>query len=433
MPDWTAHPLWQEAEHEARCLTLGSDEARGPINAAVAAAKAGFDETVVIGGPPCQAYSLVGRARNRGIQGYKAEDDHRHFLFREYIAVLRALHPAVFVMENVTGMLSSTVGGKHVFEMVMEDLRSLGGEAGELYELFPLSPRTLLGDTPQDFIVHAEEHGVPQRRHRVIIVGIRRDVASEWRRRENKNAHGLLKPRPTTTVRQVLAGLPPLRSGLSREIDNEREWMSARAITASFLSNLPGRESIPEAVADALKKLPMQMNSTKSLSRTSDAAIQEQAGAPQDLIRFLTKAGLDHTAQHQTRAHIRADLARYMFAAAVGDASGLSPKAKSFPNALAPDHANWESGKFNDRFRVQLWDQPSTTVTSHISKDGHYFIHPDPVQCRSLTVREAARLQTFPDDYLFLGNRTQQFVQVGNAVPPFLARQIAEAVLDILD
>ena len=135
---------------------------------------------------------------------------------------------------------------------------------------------------------------------------------------------------------------------------------------------------------------------------------------------------------HETRGHMKSDLGRYMFCAAFAKAFGRSPSSDDFPKRLAPDHVNWESGAFADRFRVQIQDRPSNTVTSHLSKDGHAFIHWDYRQCRSLTVREAARLQSFPDDYLFLGNRTQQYVQVGNAVPPVLARQIAKVVWSIL-
>lgn len=111
---------------------------------------------------------------------------------------------------------------------------------------------------------------------------------------------------------------------------------------------------------------------------------------------------------HETRNHMPEDLARYLYCAVYARLKGVSPRAAQFPVALAPRHKNWETGKFDDRFRMQLADQPATTVMSHMAKDGHYFIHYDPGQCRSLTVREAARLQTFPDSYFFEGNQTHK-------------------------
>jgi DNA (cytosine-5)-methyltransferase 1 len=144
-------------------------------------------------------------------------------------------------------------------------------------------------------------------------------------------------------------------------------------------------------------------------------------------------ARLGGVCNHTSRSHREDDLGRYFYVAAFAKVMGRSPTLRDFPDDLMPDHASARGRTaFSDRFRVQVADRPSTTVTSHIAKDGHAFIHYDPIQARGLTLREAARLQTFPDNYFFEGPRTSQYAQVGNAVPPYLAYQVADVVKGLL-
>ena len=417
-PDWKSlYPAqWQAANEDALLLELGqtkTDQILGPKIEEIQQ-KYGKN-TVLIGGPPCQAYSLIGRARNRGIVDYVAEGDPRHRLYEKYITILSRLRPAAFVMENVKGMLSSSLNNGLIFERVLSDLRA----AGDGYKLVALTPRVrqqsdLLEPAllPTDFVIHSEDFGLPQARHRVIVVGIRKDIAD---RDDLARFDQLIPQWPSRTkAEDVLKGMPKLRSGLSRN-DSPADWAraikDAAAAVCESIAFLPSEER--EEFRGRIKECAdVATDPARPLPRASSQPAKVGSKCPKALREWLLDPLLDVLPNNESRGHMTSDLARYLFAAVYAELIGVSPKADDFPETLAPDHVNWASGNFADRFRVQLWGQPSTTVTSHISKDGHYFIHPDPEQCRSLTVREAARLQTFPDNYLFKGNRTEQFIQV---------------------
>lgn len=426
--------LWKEAELEALNLTLGKPEDNQALYRRIEAVKSQYDELVLIGGPPCQAYSLVGRARQKKVADFRTKGDPRHFLYKQYLAILATFKPAVFIMENVKGILTSKVGNQEMFAAIQRDLKNPSAALGaavtssatDHYALLPIHvpeglERTedLVAKDPSAFIIRCETHGVPQARHRVIIMGVRRDYAKP----SIANLSGLDSAETQNRIETALAGLPSLRSGLSREPDDSKRWYDAmererkRVIRATKVK-LP---AVAQVLGTTVPAAALPRGSTKyAPGRVTALAGELRAKNPGIVLN------------HDTRGHMPSDLARYMFVAAFAEAEGRSPTSRDFPVELAPDHESWSAGSFADRFRVQRKGEPSNTITSHLSKDGHAFIHWDASQCRSLTVREAARLQTFPDDYLFLGPRTDQFVQVGNAVPPLVARQIAKVVYRVL-
>ncbi|UWR06537.1 DNA cytosine methyltransferase [Ruegeria sp. B32] len=423
LPDWAdLYPTnWNLAKDEVRQRVLGDPGVFEELAVELDRTREDYNgNTILIGGPPCQAYSLVGRARNKGKAGYVPEDDHRHFLYREYVSILDRLRPAAFVMENVKGMLSSQVDGGGIFSRVLDDLEV----AGDGYHLLPLSkpvPSDGSRAAARDFLIKAEDHGVPQARHRVIILGVRSDLATKI----ELEGPILGSPQSPVTVAEVLCDLPQVRSGLSRG-DDADAWLAAVQAQASAIA-------ASDAAPQEVREIARAVAGANRLPRLRSSSRRKRSGElPAQLADWLLDDRLEATLQHETRGHIPDDLGRYLFSSAFTRAFGRSPKLAEFPEFLQPAHRNRGSGDFADRFRTQCADRPSTTVTSHISKDGHYFIHPDTMQCRSLTVREAARLQTFPDNYLFCGPRTKQYHQVGNAVPPYLAFQIAKAVRRLL-
>jgi DNA (cytosine-5)-methyltransferase 1 len=422
-------PEGKIARKEARLVELGSKHWPKKVVDEMIAEQLGVNKHwVLIGGPPCQAYSNVGRSRVGGID----KEDNRVYLYQEYLRIIKKHKPAVFVMENVKGLLSAKVDEEKVFDWMKKDL-AINGKYKIHSFVKPVKE-------DRDFLIRSEEFGVPQKRHRVILLGIRSDF---------KHQGEYLEKKDDVNLESVIGKIPEVRSALNREFvkyhasEKYENGNSKRVYKNLKDSDVNWLKYIDKYIAKIKKWGDIELNGL------SDGPQQITAGIGNEFIKTGKTISQKHTlhdwyvdaklkglANHESRAHLTQDLMRYLFASLYVEKNGTFPRMDDYARHskdLVPDHANAATGKFNDRFRVQIKDRPATTITSHISKDGHYFIHYEPKQCRSLTVREAARIQTFPDNYLFRGSRTQQFHQVGNAVPPYLAYQLAEIVQEILE
>lgn len=298
----------------------------------------------IIGGPPCQAYSTIGRARNEN----KKATDGRIYLYRYYIEFLKKYNPQFFVFENVKGLLSfKDSDGELLFPKMQEEFREAG------YEL--------------DYrLINTAEYGIAQKRERIIIFGV--PAASEYL--INKFFLVLESQKEkTVSVSQVFSDLPEIKQG--QELNKYKVGRSNTYIKKYF------------------RKYP-------EVSLTQNVA----------------------------RPHRDLDLEIYRQVATARSEGRHLKYNELSPELITHKHTD----KFLDRFKALSWETPSHTVVAHIAKDGHHYIHPDVKQNRSITVREAARLQGFPDDFYFETSRTSAFTQIGNAVPPILSEKIALAI-----
>lgn len=412
------------AEREARCLELGKSDEAG-IDSEIRSALKGHETWVLIGGPPCQAYSVAGRSRRANDKSF--HKDEKHFLYKEYLRIIKVHRPTIFVMENVKGLLSSQHSGDPMFERIIADLSMpVDGLEYEIRSFVKLGAGD--GLQPVDYVIPAERYGIPQSRHRVILLGVRKDASLP--RQE------LLVPIPKpVTVRQTIDDLPRIRSRLSSG-DSTEAWRQAVQAGPAYVKGW--RVDSGTTIVESMRAFATAATATT----TGGAFIAKEFKRPRkptELQNWLHDRSLGGVCQHEARSHMASDLARYLFSACFAHSEGYSPSLDVFPSKLLPNHINvgldreGEAIPFKDRFRVQCRNAPATTVVAHIAKDGHYYIHYDPAQCRSLTVREVARLQTFPDNYFFVGNRTDQYTQIGNAVPPLLANKLAKVVRSLLN
>lgn len=298
---------------------------------------------LIVGGPPCQAYSLVGRA----VKGDKMESDPRNYLYELYIKVLKRYKPTMFVFENVPGLL--TAKGGQYFEDMKKSFKSAGY-------------------TIDHTILNAKNFKVLQDRKRVILIGWKNNLKFKYPSFAEKDF--------SYKVADLFSDLPKLQAGESNDVYTTDEY--------------------------------------------SDYLKENKIRKKDDVLTW-----------HIARPHISRDREIYknVITAWVNYKKRL--KYTDLPQELCT-HQNRTA--FLDRFKVVASDEPTShTMMAHISKDGHYFIHPDIHQARSITVREAARIQSFPDDFYFEGSRTAAFTQIGNAVPPLMAAGIASKLKKMLE
>ncbi len=304
----------------------------------------GKEIDLIVGGPPCQAYSLMGRSR---MGQNNVIEDERYRLYIEYGEILKRYKPKVFIFENVQGMMSA--------------------EKGELLDVMK-AVLEYCGYKIHFKLLSADNYGVLQVRKRVILIGIRGTSDFVY------PDFDFWIPDGWKTMNGLFSDLPLLKQGESNAVSNY----------------------LTDKTNDYLK------------------TAQIRNGAS-----FVT--------QHTTRPHNERDLEIYSIAIQKWIKNNERLRYSDLP-AYLKTHKN-ETG-FGDRFKVVNHDGNSHTVVAHLSKDGHYFIYPDENNPRSISVREAARIQSFPDDFFFEGGRNNAFRQIGNAVPPLMAATIAEKLKD---
>lgn len=348
------HYGYKNAENEVIEADITSEDTIDKIENAVN----GRTVDIIIGGPPCQAYSTAGRVRDK--EGM--EKDARNFLFESYVKILEYYKPKLFVFENVTGLLSAKVKGKPILPMVMSAL-------GRHYNI---------SNDLRRIVFNTADYGVPQIRKRIILMGIRKDISSI----EISDLYDSIKKThydPEMSEHE--------RKGLKRYVD------------------------VHDAISDLPFVLPGQDASTDNYVYPCN----------NEFLQAIGKPGNHPLMDHICRKHNDTDRERFRVMIENHWSFGEMRRAR-------PDLEHEHARVFDNSYVVQWWDLPSKTILAHIHKDGFQFIHPDIAQARTFTVREAARIQSFPDDFVFCGSRGDKYKQIGNAVPCLFAEALAKAV-----